>query len=83
MSKADPQVLAHLEWLGFVRPSGLVVSALALVRAGAILDQRDLEGQRLLRSCLAADGDETPYVRDFHEFAATVHGWRISPRAYA
>lgn len=56
--KVDPQVLAHLEWLGFVRPTGLVVSAPALVRAGAILDRRDAEGQRRLRACLddAADG---------------------------
>jgi hypothetical protein len=42
--KLDPEVLAHLEWLGFVRPIGLVVSAPALVRAGAILDRRDSEG---------------------------------------
>src|SRR5262249_7060736 len=53
--KLDPAVLAHLEWLGFVRPTGLVVSAPALVRAGAILEHRDAEGQRLLRSCL--DGE--------------------------
>ena len=55
MAKLDPQVLAHLEWLGFVRPTGLVVSAPALVRAGAILDQRDAEGQRLLRAASASD----------------------------
>ncbi|MBI4881896.1 MAG: N-6 DNA methylase [Planctomycetes bacterium] len=54
----DPHVLAHLEWLGFVQPTGLVVSALALVRAGAILDRRDAEGQRLLRACLAEGGGD-------------------------
>ena len=48
----DPAILAHLEWLGFVRPTGLVVSAPALVRAGAILERRDAEGQRLLRECV-------------------------------
>jgi len=53
--KLDPAILAHLEWLGFVRPTGLVVSAPALVRAGAILDRRDAEGQRRLRACLGAD----------------------------
>ena len=31
--KLDPAVLAHLEWLGFVKPTGLVVSAPALARA--------------------------------------------------
>ncbi len=83
MAKADPQILTHLEWLGFVRPIGLVVSAPALVRAGAILDQRDVEGQRLLRASLAAADDETPYIPDFHEFAANVLGWSFSPRGYA
>ena len=41
----DPAIQAHLEWIGFVKPTGLVVSAPALVRAGAILDRRDAEGQ--------------------------------------
>jgi len=50
--RLDPAVLAHLEWLGFVRPTGLVVSAPALARAGAILERRDAEGQRLLRDCI-------------------------------
>ena len=68
--KLDPEVLAHLEWLGFVRPIGLVVSAPALVRAGAILDRRDSEGQWLLRSCVEErtfdpkEGSD-PCVRDF------------------
>jgi hypothetical protein len=58
--KLDPEILAHLEWLGFVRPTGLVVSAPALVRAGAILDRRDAEGQRLLRACLGSGGGSEP-----------------------
>ena len=62
MPKLDPQVLAHLEWLGFVRPTGLVVSAPALVRAGAILDRRDLEGQRRLRERV---GEDDPRIGDF------------------
>lgn len=61
--KIDPEVLAHLEWLGFVRPTGLVVSAPALVRAGAILDRRDAEGQRLLRGCLVG-GEESERVAE-------------------
>ena len=35
VARPDPAIQAHLEWLGFVRPTGLVVSAPALVRAGA------------------------------------------------
>ena len=35
MATLDPQVVAHLEWIGYVRPTGLVVSAPALVHARA------------------------------------------------
>ncbi|MBM4185432.1 MAG: class I SAM-dependent DNA methyltransferase [Gemmatimonadetes bacterium] len=86
--RLDPEVLAHLEWLGFVRPTGLVVSAPALVRAGAILDRRDAEGQRLLRACAVdrtfdpKDGT-VPHVPDFRAFAESVLGWSFSPRGYA
>lgn len=98
MARLDPEILAHLEWLGFVRPTGLVVSAPALVRAGAILGQRDTEGQRLLRSCLAAGANEVrepraPYgskdpdaevsITDFRSFAERVLQWRFSPTGYA
>ena len=52
MPKRDPQIDARPEWIGFVRPTGLVVSAAALVRAGAVLP-RDPEEQRRLRACVA------------------------------
>jgi hypothetical protein len=86
--KIDPEVLAHLEWIGFVRPTGLVVSAPALVRAGAILNRRDAAGQHLLRDCVAErifDPDEgpVPYIPDFHTFAESVLGWSLSPKGYA
>ena len=87
MAKLDPQIAAHLEWIGFVRPTGLVVSAPALVRAGAILP-RDPDGQRLLRECVAErrfgqDGGLQPWLPDFRAFASSVLGWRFSPRGYA
>ena len=87
MSKLDPQIAAHLEWIGFVRPTGLVVSAPALVRAGAILP-RDPEGQRRLRECVAErrfgqDGGLEPWLPDFRAFASSVLEWRFSPRGYA
>ncbi len=86
--KLDPEILAHLEWIGFVRPTGLVVSAPALVRAGAILDRRDTEGQRLLRGCVADrtfDPKEgpVPCLPDFRSFAEPVLGWSFSPNGYA
>ena len=87
MPKRDPQIDAHLEWIGFVRPTGLVVSAAALVRAGAVLP-RDPEGQRRLRACVAErrfrpDGEPEPWLPDFRAFAASVLGWSFSPKGYA
>src|SRR5256885_679433 len=87
MAKLDPEVQAHLEWIGFVRPTGLVVSAPALVRAGAILDRRDSEGQRLLRACVEErtfDAKEGPvqYVANFRAFAQSVLGWSFSAKEY-
>ena len=89
MARLDPQVAAHLEWIGFVRPTGLVVSAPALVRAGVILNRRDVEGQRLLRDCVvesSADGPPVgpgPRLPDFRDFAESVLGWNFSPKGYA
>ena len=88
MAKTDPHVAAHLEWLGFIQPEGLVVSATALARAGAVLDRRDAEGQRLLRACASerrfgTDSEPRPYLSDFRTFAREVLGWSFSPKGYA
>src|SRR5207247_2282028 len=77
-----------LEWIGFVRPTGLVVSAVALARAGAILDRRDAEGQRLLRACVEERAfhpkeGPVPHLPDFRAFAESVLGWSFSPKGYA
>jgi hypothetical protein len=88
MAKLDPEILAHLEWIGFVRPTGLVVSAPALVRAGAILDRGDAEGQRLLRDSVEertfpGEQEGAPWLPDFRAFAESVLGWNFSPKGYA
>ena len=88
MPKPDPEVAAHLEWLGFVQPAGLVVSATALVKAGAFLNRRDAEGQRLLRACTAErrfgrESEPRSWLPDFRTFAASVLGWSFSPKGYA
>lgn len=88
MRKLDPNVVAHLEWLGFVQPTGLVVSAAALVRHGVVLPRRDAEGQRLLNDIVQervfpGEGAPRPWVPDFVEFARQVLGWSFSPRGYA
>ena len=68
--RLDPNVLAHLEWLGYVQPTGLVVSAPALVRAGAILDRSDTEGQRRLRECVEEpSAPARAAIADFPDFA--------------
>ena len=87
MPRRDPQIDGHLEWIGFVRPTGLVVSAPALVRAGAVLP-RDPEGQHRLRACVAErrfrpDGEPEPWLPDFQAFAGSVLGWSFSPKGYA
>ena len=88
MPVPDPNTRAHLEWLGFIQPNGLVVSAPALVKAGAILNRQDAEGQGLLAGCVEerklspACGPEL-CIRNFREFATTVLGWGFSPQGYA
>ena len=88
MPAPDPNTRAHLEWLGFIQPNGLVVSAPALVKAGAILNRQDTEGQSRLVGCIrehVLDSTRGPEscIPDFSEFAATVLGWGFSSRGYA
>jgi hypothetical protein len=45
MAKIDPEILAHLEWIGFVRPTGLVVSARPLVALSTIYVRVALGGK--------------------------------------
>ncbi len=87
-ARQDPNITAHLEWLGFVQPTGLVFSAPALVRGGAILDRRDAGGQRLLSECaderaLGPEHEPESVIDDFEVFARRVLGWSFSPKGYA
>ena len=83
MAKVDSNTRAHLEWMGFVQPHGLVVSAPALTHAGAILNRNDVEGQALLRNCVSeADRDGGPRIGEFGRFARSVLDWGFSPKFY-
>ena len=88
MPTPDPNTRAHLEWLGFIQPNGLVVSAPALAKAGVVLNRHDAEGQSRLAGCIhervldQRRGLE-PCIRDFREFATSVLGWGFSSRGYA
>ena len=86
--RTSREIRDHLEWLGFIQPTGLVVSAHALEQAGAILNRRDVEGQRKLAACVeersfAGNEEPEPYLPDFLVFARRVLGWRFSPKGYA
>lgn len=88
MAKLSPEVLAHLEWLGFVQPTGLVVSASALVAAGVHVQQRDPESQRLLLALVeerrtSSEAELEPYLPDFQCFARSFLDWRWSPSGFA
>ena len=83
MAHRDPGIEDHLQWLGFVRPTGLVVSAPALVRANAVVATGDRDGQRRLRGCVAEDDTGPSRIDDFPRFAREVLGWSFSPRGYA
>jgi N-6 DNA Methylase len=53
---ADPELLAHREWLGYVQPVGVVVSPPALVAAQAYVNRNISSVQQLLLDVV----DETP-----------------------
>ena len=88
MAQPNANTLAHLEWLGFVQPTGLVVSAPALDKAGAVLQRSDQEGQRRLQAAVeyrrVGSGDEpSALLPDFETFARAVLDWSFSPNGYA
>jgi hypothetical protein len=88
MAKLDLKIIAHLEWLGYVQPTGLVVSAPALVKTGAILERSDIDGQQRLRGCIeerrfAGSNEPAPWLPDFTLFAQTVLDWSFKSTGYA
>jgi len=90
MARLDPAVVDHLEWLGYVQPTGLVVSASALVKAGAVLNRHDIDGQRRLQEATTdrplpgrGGAEEAPILSDFVSFATSVLGWNWSPKGFA
>jgi hypothetical protein len=74
----DTGIDAHRQWLGYVQPSGLVVSIPALLEANARLDQNYAPSHRRFLSALPArpDGEPVPEILNFPAFAETVFEWR-------
>ena len=73
----DPEYLAHLEWLGYVQPVGLVVSIPALLAAQAHINRHITPEHQRFLACLPQDryDDIIPEIRDLAAFTQTVLGW--------
>ena len=77
----DPELLAHLEWLGFLQPVGLVVSPFALLNAQAHVDRNAFALQQRFREHVkevktADAADPVPAVLDLPRLFCDVFGWR-------
>ena len=86
--KIDYHVDAHQRWLDFVQPIGLVVSPTALVRAGAILEINDMQGQRTLKGIVEeriinADGETEPWLPSFTKFSQEFLDWDWHPERFS
>jgi hypothetical protein len=64
---------AHQEWLGFLQPSGLVVSAPALVAAQAFPQKNILAQQQTLLDLVGET--DPPTIADFPRFTRELLGW--------
>lgn len=76
----DPAVLAHQEWLGYVQPSGLVVSIPAMLEANLRINaNQGPEHRQFLEYFLEdKDGEPIAMLGSFPEFAEAVLGWQGS-----
>jgi len=78
--KPDPfELRAHQEWLGYLQPTGLVVSPPALVAAQAFPQKNVLNEQQLLLD-LVGESDP-PVLGDFPRFARELLGWEAGDLA--
>jgi hypothetical protein len=73
----DPETLAHLEWLGYVQPVGLVVSIPALLAAQAYVNRNIATDHQRFLACLPKDkyGEFISEIRDFAGFVCSVFDW--------
>ncbi|KAA1258074.1 hypothetical protein LF1_05890 [Rubripirellula obstinata] len=72
-----PEELAHIEWLGYVQPIGLVVSIPAMLEAQCYVNKNIMGEHARFLECLAQDdaGVTRPELRDLREFVQAVLGW--------
>ena len=76
----DPELTAHLEWLGYIQPVGLVVSAPALLQAQAHVNSNVIPQHQRFLACLPVDKDDEaiPQIEDFPAFVRQVLDWTES-----
>ncbi|HAV34551.1 MAG TPA: SAM-dependent methyltransferase, partial [Planctomycetaceae bacterium] len=76
----DPELIAHLEWLGYIQPVGLVVSPPALVQAQAHVNRNVIPQQQRFLACLPSDASDEPIpvIRDFPKFVREVLEWQAT-----
>lgn len=83
---SDPELRAHQDWLGFLQPTGLLVSPQALVQNGVFADQNVVEQQDILIDLLTIpeskerkDRDpELGALRDIPSLLVELLGWEAA-----
>ncbi|TWT80494.1 hypothetical protein CA13_19130 [Planctomycetes bacterium CA13] len=75
----SPEEFAHIEWLGYVQPIGLVVSIPAMLEAQCYVNKNIMGQHARFLECLVQDdaGVIHPEVRDLREFVQAVLGWEV------
>jgi len=76
MAKA-PEELAHLEWLGYVQPVGLVVSVPALLEAQCYVNKNISSAHKRFLDCLPRNAKDEiiPEITDFAGFVRRCLEW--------
>lgn len=78
----DPELLAHLEWLGYLQPVGLVVSPPGLLDGQAHVNRNVAAEQQRFLACVrelpVGKSEPAPVVTDFPAMARDVLGWQES-----
>jgi ABC-type uncharacterized transport system YnjBCD ATPase subunit len=84
---SDPEFRAHQEWLGFLQPTGLVVSTPALLAMQTYVQHNIIPEQQVLLGLVqqakivsGPDGhkEEQPIIPDLPAFCTQFFGWRPS-----
>ncbi len=73
----SPEELAHIEWLGYVQPVGLVVSIPAMLESQCYVNKNIMAEHARFLNCVARNsaGELTNEIRDLREFVQAVLGW--------